>query len=161
MKVTYHSPKEPAPEIMETLRAYTIDTKKGIVYGKKGLPIFKHVNGKGYHDSTIYGSGIRRILSRAHVIWWAATGEWPKYMLDHRDRNRTNDAINNLRYSDCTRNRLNSQQCIARTLPTGVQPSGCKTRPYRAQYRKDEGSGHIGHFKTPGEAHQAYLQHRE
>jgi len=151
--MSYHLPKEPCPEIMATILRYKVDIKKGTVCGIRGKEIFKHINNKGYKDTTIYGEGKRRIVSRAHVIWWAHTGEWPKDMLDHIDRDRTNDSITNLRYTNCVHNRLNSNQHHSGKV-MGVCKQG---KSFEAWYAKT----YLGRYTTEAKAHNAYLQAKE
>lgn len=108
-RLAYHQPKPPPPEVLEKLERYTIDTDVGRVFGRGGKEVFTFVGNKGYHTMRIlYGDGEAQRLRRAHVIWWAHYGEWPTQMLDHIDRDKTNDSIHNLRKTCPIANRLNT-----------------------------------------------------
>ncbi|MDX3877587.1 MAG: HNH endonuclease [Achromobacter sp.] len=59
---------------------------------------------KGYRRIKILG----RIYSAHRIVWAMHHGEMPDGMLDHIDRNRSNDRISNLRMATTSENRRNS-----------------------------------------------------
>jgi len=108
------------------------------------------MNSEGYMQCRIGAKNLR-----SHVICWALFhGEFPNQRLDHRDRNRSNNAIANLRLCTATENARNT----ARKNPTGFR--GAFKSRNRFMVRIDIGGKklYLGMFDTPLEAHQAYCQ---
>lgn len=113
------------------------------------------VNDDGYRVlKVIYEK--KRIQIAVHVIAWAIHhGAYPEHDVDHRDTDRLNNKINNLR--DAKRS-LN----LANRNPTGSLPKGVtfnkrhKTKPYRAQIEADRKKRWLGDFSNPDDAHAAY-----
>ena len=86
------------------------------------------------------------------------TGEWPQYLIDHRDGDNTNDRWNNLRLATYPQNLGNSKKWDKKkNLPKGVRVLGNR---YVARIGVRLGGKkkliHLGCFKTIEEAHQAY-----
>lgn len=52
-----------------------------------------------------------RRLKRSHIVWFINKGYWPEKELDHKDRNKTNDGIDNLREVTTQFNVINSDAC--------------------------------------------------
>jgi hypothetical protein len=50
-----------------------------------------------------------RRYEAARLAWWFVHGEMPSVIVDHRDRNPLNNAIDNLRLSDAPKNAANSR----------------------------------------------------
>jgi hypothetical protein len=48
-----------------------------------------------------------RRYARSRFAWFYMTGEWPKHQIDHKDRDTTNDAWENLREATCLQNQIN------------------------------------------------------
>lgn len=87
------------------------------------------------------------------VIWKMMTGEDPSTDVDHKDRNRKNNAWSNLRLATALQNKVNSAR--KGKLPRGVHQRKGRTNFY-AQIRVDGKPLHLGTFATAEEAHQAY-----
>jgi hypothetical protein len=158
MSKAYYKPKVPPDEVLEKLKRYTIDCVVGTIHNAKGQEVFTCLR-DGYHTMNIYHGSPRkgRPTKRSHVVWWAHYGEWPTQMLDHIDRNRANDTITNLRYTNPSDNASNSNRSD-RTLPVGVYPAPrMRSKPYQAQCR----GKYLGCFYTVHAAHVAYMQHKE
>jgi hypothetical protein len=109
------------------------------------------VTGDGYH----YISIRRRPYLAHRLAWLYVHGEWPSAQIDHRDGNRTNNAIDNLREANRSQNAGNSKR--RRTNTSGFKGVYfcSRTGRYVAQitcgYRK-----HLGYFDTSKDAHAAY-----
>jgi len=89
---------------------------------------------------------------KAHrIIWKMMTGEEPE-IIDHRDRNRSNNAWLNLRNGSHVNNMCNAAR------KTGRQFRGVRKRCQRwtAEIAVDGKYTHIGTFDTPEQAHAAY-----
>lgn len=105
----------------------------------------------GYIGITIDGTRYQ-----AHrLAWLYVHGSMPA-MIDHRDRNRSNNAIRNLR--DCKTHSCNGENLKARgSLEViGVTRTGYKAKPFKAQIAKDKVHYFLGTFKTLEEASAAY-----
>lgn len=99
---------------------------------------------------------------RAHrVAWLYVHGEWPASILDHKDRNRANNAFDNLRL--CGSHSENSEnRGLRKDSSTGYpgvtcRKGRCQYNPYEARLQKDGKRLHLGNFGTPEEAYEAYL----
>lgn len=91
---------------------------------------FKGSNRDGYIDIKMQQGhrrgGLRKIsVPRSHLIWWKAKGRWPTGVVDHKDRNRSNDKIGNLKDATFSQNGLNKARVnkyppfVTRYAPTG------------------------------------------
>ena len=85
------------------------------------------------------------------------TGAWPEAgkVVDHVDRNKSNNSWKNLRIASHRLNSLNIEKPHNPTGLTGVTPHRGR---WKAQCRHKGKRFHLGMFDTPEEAHQAYLQ---
>lgn len=95
----------------------------------------------------------RRNYLLHRIVWKIMTGTDPSAEVDHKDRNRKNNAWNNLRLADGFENRINSIRLGS--LPRGVRQRKGRTNFY-AQIRAGGKTIHLGVFTTAEEAHQAY-----
>ncbi len=148
----------PNEEDFEQLRRLRIDPINGIIYGVMGKPI-GNIALDGYTRIHItYKGGVQRSFRKSHVIFWAYHNRWPIMEIDHKDRNKTNDRIDNLREATRSDQTGNRDCSLNRTLPTGVHlKSRMKTRPYQAIY----GNKSLGYFATPEEASIKYQTYRK
>lgn len=85
------------------------------------------------------------------------TGKYPKEVVDHKDRDRSNDSFENIRPATYQENSFNSgahadNHCGFKGVHLHKQ-----TGKWRAQIRVGR-KIHIGLFDTPREAHQAYME---
>lgn len=109
-------------------------------------------NEKGYIRITVDGT---RYVAQ-HLVWLWHYGELPSKRLDHKDRDRARNAIENLREAT-------KQQNQANTAATQRNKVGLKgvfyqkhARKYRAQIYVDGRSIHLGYADTPEAAHELY-----
>ncbi len=91
----------------------------------------------------------RELYLSHRVAWFYHYGEWPKGHLDHKDRNKLNNAIDNLRIVNRAMQRANS---------TKASTSGLKGVTIIAQITIDGKHVHLGSFPTPEAAHEAYCK---
>lgn len=105
--------------------------------------IHLHVNGKKY---------------LAHrLAWLYVTGEFPKNDIDHRDGNRSNNAINNLRAATRSENFENLSRKSSNTSGF-IGVTFCKqTRRWRAEISASKVKYDLGRHDTPELAGMAYL----
>lgn len=111
----------------------------------------------GYLEFRLTIEGVRRNYSGHRVAFAFKNNRWPTE-IDHINRNRSDNRIENLREVsrklNCGRMRKKT-----RDLPRGVlfNPDKNKKRPYSATcHRKN-----LGYFETAQEASQAYLKEHE
>lgn len=133
----------------ETGIFYALDRRRGAEIGE---PV-GYVSPTGY----VYLS-IKNIRMLAHrVAWFLQHNEWP-LVIDHINGNPGDNRISNLRSTNQTFNRANSRVGISNS--TGFKGvTWCKRgKCYRAQICINRRNKFLGHFKTPEEAHKAYLR---
>lgn len=94
---------------------------------------------------------------RVHrVIWLWCKGSWPENEIDHLDRNRMNNRINNLQDVEHKQN----QQNIGRHSDNSSGFPGVswhkRAKKYRARIEVDDKDIYLGYFNTAEEAYRAY-----
>ncbi|GAP37378.1 endonuclease, HNH family [Piscinibacter sakaiensis] len=113
----------------------------------------------------IYG----RSYVAARLAWLYMHGEWPEHQIDHRDRDRLNDAASNLRSATGKQNCENrGTRADNRSGVPGVHHRPEYTRPWLAKIGHEGRQIHIGTFATKDEAVAArraaerrYFTHKE
>ncbi len=92
------------------------------------------------------------------LIWLIKTGAWPKFEIDHRDLNRSNNSWSNLREATSDQNHYN----VGLRKDNKLQLKGASKRINRPGFRaRIVISGkqvHLGNFATAEEAHAAYVE---
>lgn len=90
------------------------------------------------------------------LAWLYMTGEWPKTILDHKDRNRSNNVWTNLREADRFQNMANRP--LHKNNKVGLKGVHWKLRVNKwcAQIYFGKKCCHLGYYNTPEEAHAAY-----
>jgi len=86
----------------------------------------------------------KRPLLVHRIAWKLMTGEEPPAVIDHKDRNRSNNRWSNLRNSDMQKNQGNRVGRGTRQTKWGWEAWG--------------GGNYLGTHKTEKEAHQTYVQ---
>ncbi|HXW25609.1 MAG TPA: HNH endonuclease [Xanthobacteraceae bacterium] len=94
---------------------------------------------------------------KAHQLaWFYVTGTWARPMIDHRDLDRSNNRLSNLRRATASMNAANRRR--PRTNTSGFK--GVHRRRtggrWRAQIWKDGRAHYLGLFATAQAAHAAY-----
>jgi hypothetical protein len=111
-----------------------------------------HVKPDGYLQIGIGGHKFY-----AHRLAWLwVNGQWPDGDLDHRDTNRANNAIGNLRPATQTENNRNTRASRSASGLKGV--SRHPRSGWRAKITVEGRSVFLGRFATPQEAHAAYCE---
>ena len=110
-------------------------------------------NGSGYLKFSVNGK-----LYFAHrLAWFYVHGAWPDGLVDHINRNKSDNRIINLRVVGHSKNGHNAN--LSRRNKTGYSgvtkiPSG----KFRSCFVKDRKRIHLGYFDTPDQAYSAYLE---
>lgn len=113
------------------------------------------INHDGYRVLKVSYQG-RRLQITAHCLAWAIYyGEHPEIEVDHRDLNRQNNRIRNLRLGTRSQN-LANRGVIERDLPKGVCRTRSKSKPFQAQIEVGGRKEYLGTFACPQAAHAAY-----
>lgn len=109
----------------------------------------------------IYIDG-QRFLSH-HVAWLYVKGEWPTSEIDHRDRDRGNGRVENLREATRSSNMHNTATYKNNKVGLkGVCIDGrAKLKKYQAFIRINGRNVGLGYFMTAEEAHAAYVRAAE
>lgn len=112
------------------------------------------INCKGYRCIKIDGK-----LYQAHRVGWAlAHACWPTGSIDHKDRNRDNNRLDNLRAATNSQNSANSKRPIHNTSGLKGVTWHKQRQKWASQIRKNGKNMHLGLFETPEAAHEAYKQ---
>lgn len=108
----------------------------------------------GYVKIRIFG----RLYSGHRVAWALYYGEWPKGKLDHKDGNKHNNAINNLRRATNSQNQCNMG--VTKRSRSGVK--GVHWDKERSKWVAFIGIQHksifLGRFDVKEEAAKAYIK---
>lgn len=112
-----------------------------------------HLNSKGYRRIEIDD----RQYFAHRLVWLYVYGEWPVEQIDHRNGDRDDNRIVNLRAASQAENNGNSRRPKHNT--SGFKGVGLQKtdRKWRARIKRAGRSIHLGTFDTPEEAHAAYV----
>ena len=145
------------------LAAVTYDKDTGLLYWRNraempkwwnaryaGKQAFTSVDTDGYFQGTMGGKPVRA----QYVVWAIHNGiEFPP-TIDHKNRIRTDNRIENLRAATHNENAANRSVSQGRIL--GVHET--KEGNWRARSRRFGTLYNLGTFKTPEEAKRAYME---
>lgn len=133
----------------ELLHYFTYEEETGFLYWKN--PASRRVKAGGRAGCLAHGYycvSVKGVLLYAHrVIWCMITGNWPKHQLDHKDRDRANNRMYNLREVTNQKNSLNKGVISSNT--SGVTGVYLNTRgKYTAQITIDGKTKSLGSFSN-------------
>lgn len=145
------------PSIEDLRSAFRYDYETGVVSRRS-------VDGWREHKPSISSNGYDRIGFQskrygAHrLIWALVTGAWPKFDIDHKNGNRLDNRLCNLRHVDRSTNLENIRAAKSHNKSTGVlgvyvSPKGLITSRIQVKGR----GLYLGAFPSITEAHAAYL----
>ena len=103
--------------------------------------------------------GIGNKLYKAHrLVWLYVYGRFPKEDLDHINRKRSDNRLENLREVPRYQNAQN--QSLRKTSKTGLMGVSFNTQKQKfiAQITVNKCKKYLGQFDCPNEAHKAYCQ---
>lgn len=87
------------------------------------------------------------------IAWFLHFQKWPSCEIDHRNRDRSDNRISNLREAERIENIANSVRKRKFALPKGVYERGGR---YRAYIGVNNKTYWLGSYRTPEEASAAY-----
>lgn len=92
-------------------------------------------------------------------IWLYVHGKWPDGVIDHIDGNGHNNRLSNLRYVSQHVNTQNNREARSNNQTGFLGVIFDKSRNlYRSEITLNGKNRYLGRFKTPEEAHEAYLK---
>jgi len=130
-----------------------VETKTGRIWRE-----IKFSKQKGYMKCNHTLDGVKRNLSQHRLVYYAHNQDWdiwdtsPDNMIDHYNRKRDDNRIENLHVVNCQQNHFNK----------GAKGySWHKNRnKWRAQIMLNGKTIHIGYFDTEEKAHNAYIKRK-
>ena len=116
-----------------------------------GRPVSQGLS-NGYRTLRVDGK-----LYRAHrLAWFYVHGVWPAFGVDHRNANKTDNRIENLRPASQSQNMANDRKRANNTSGfKGVSWSTARKK-WLAHIMVNYHSKYLGAFDAPKEAHEAY-----
>ena len=146
---------EPLPTRTAVLNLLNYDSETGVFTWKKTLnpkaragQIAGSVNHDGYRRIKMCGGS----YGASRLAWLIVYNEDPQeYTIDHKDRNRDNNAITNLRKATQAKQNKNKSTC------KGYSITGTKTVRYQARIKINGVSRSLGCYDTAEEARAVYL----
>lgn len=139
----------------------TYDKTTGKVFWKKSpsarAPVGKEVGSlvDGYYYSQITYEGKRYRFPLHKVVWFWEKGYYPKSIIDHKDMDRGNNRIENLRLATRTQNNVNRFYNKGVSKYQGVVYH-TKNKKWIAQIGYDNKGLYIGSFENEEDAARAY-----
>lgn len=115
-----YTPKYPGDSFIAVIDRFNIDIQTGIVLGVNGEPVGS-ISKEGYVRIGVWSNYKTKLINRSHIVWYKATGEWPTMMVDHENRVKTDDRIDNLRELTPLESASNTMHVVGKELPVGIQ----------------------------------------
>jgi len=132
-----------------------IDKKSGVI---RGIPTDSGYLNISLQDVEI---GLKRNVKAHRIAWFLHYNEWPTAKLDHKNRVRTDNRIDNLRYATAHQNASNASKhrTHAGRSTTSEYKGVCATRgKWRVSIRVNYKAIHIGYVDDELEAAKAYAE---
>lgn len=146
-------------EDLTRLLSYDKDTGlftwKISVGGNKVNSIAGSSTDEGYRRVTIKGKEYR--LHR--LAWFYTHKEWPTHVIDHINRDRSDNRICNLRLATVQQNKYNTGLVSSSTTRLRGVTFYKRTGKYQATIRIKGVKKHLGYFNTAEEASEVYEKH--
>ena len=150
------------PDVAELRAAFDYNPGTGELFHKVSRPQVV----AGTLATTNNGSGYLAVRVRGHapfqahrVAWAVFYGRWPASMVDHINRDRRDNRIENLRETDY---RINAENRLVASSSSGTGLIGVGLHRASGLYRGRIGVRgkdiSLGYFRTAQEAHDAYIK---
>jgi hypothetical protein len=115
------------------------------------------VTAQGYTRVCIAKDGKRHYLLAHRIIWMLHHGAWPTQIIDHINRNPSDNRIENLRDVANDENLRNNGNANGTGLKGAHRLKRGGSNPFVAHITLDGIQRYLGVFSTAEEAHQAHL----
>lgn len=92
------------------------------------------------------------------LVWLYMYGSFPDCSIDHIDGDKTNNARANLRLATQAENCQNLKKSRGSSGYLGVTKDSQRSNRWKASIKLHGKTTHLGWYKTPQEAHQAYVE---
>lgn len=149
----YHDPRQPSQEELDEIgRKFTIKDGRLFNIDREIYADTSISTSRGYLRTWATVDGKQRCYMVHHITWFLHKNEWPKHQLDHKDLNKLNYNIDNLRYSTSSVQNLNKKRI--HDLPHGVYKSGWKRYVAEIQFKNQRIP--LGVFDSSKSAGAAY-----
>lgn len=111
-----------------------------------------HLNTNGHRQIKL--DGLYWIAHR--IAWFYVHGVWPENEIDHKDLNKDNNAIENLREATHVEN-CNNRKASPKTNKSGYKGVSLQHGRWHAQIKRKGKCYHLGLYDDPAEAHAVYV----
>lgn len=132
-----------------------------VILCEEGINILNRLGFKNYYIKrngyAVVSNGLKKLLQHRVIFFKThVLGAFSKIQVDHIDRNKLNNRIDNLRA--CTKSQNGMNKGLRKTPPHGYKGISFRKdiKKYSAQIRSNKVAKHLGFFDTPIEAARAY-----
>jgi len=137
----------------EFMTAFAYDPETGIFTRRANGAAVGRKDYNGYRRISLYG----KVVYAHRLAWLFIHAEWPPKWIDHKDGNRANNSISNLRSATPSQNIAAASHSF-RKPKSGFRGVHWKQRNKKwASYIRHEGKAvHLGYYSGVSEAAKAY-----
>ncbi len=128
------------------------NTKQKWLIGKsKG-----YIDPRGYRRLNVTVDGVKRKIQSHRLAWFMVHGVAPPHMIDHIDRNESNNKLSNLRLATNTENQMNARSRSSSSSKHKGVSYFKKNNNWRAYIRFNKENIYLGSFDEEKDAAKAY-----
>lgn len=150
--------RQTVPFTLEEVQGrYSYNAETGIVT-MKNYKYARHM--EGHTLSPTSGTTINYYpIKTTQIAWMLYYGVWPNFIIDHKDRDPSNNKIDNLRRATSQENSRNTMRPNMWGKGVVFCGDGKRLKRWAAFIRNEEGRKvNLGRFHTPAEAAAAYKE---
>lgn len=128
------------------------NTKQKWLVGKvKG-----YIDPRGYRRLNVTVDGVKKKIQAHRLAWFMVHGVVPPHMVDHKDRDESNNKILNLRLATNTENQMNAKSRSSSSSKYKGVSYFKKNNNWRAYIRVNKKDIYLGSYKCEHEAAKVY-----
>lgn len=157
-------PRLEPPDLGELNRLLSYDQETGKLHWKVAKSSNTWPGKEAGSLAVIHGVSYRTVRLNGplylahHLVWYIVTGTWPEFLIDHKDRDGTNNRFGNLRPATTQQNCCNSANRVNNTSGFKGVAFDIRTKRWRAIITVNRKPVWLGRFDRPEDAHAAYCQ---